>query len=345
MAAGGTTTTLALCGAGQVAAVHALAADAIEWLQVTTVASRQHAHAEALAARIGARPSRYDDLPGGADLVLVSTPPATHALEVVRALQGGAGVLVEQPLAATLDDADRIVDAAAATGGRVGYLANLVFAPLVDALRFELPAIGPVQHLEVRALQARPEGSQAHDPAWGGGALLRSGSAVIALALLLAAPHHPTEVHTRTLEADDPGGVDTYAEIDLRFGAAVTARVIASWREAASTWDIQASSAFGVVRAELLPQRSLERNGQPLAVPEPAAGVVPALDEFGYLAQLTSLAGSLRAGAPPILDAAFGRQVLEVVCAAGRSAATGVEERLPFTGSRHLTPHQFWHLR
>src|SRR5262249_42714043 len=54
------------------------------------------------------------------DLVAVCTPPETHANVALDALAAGRDVLVEKPLAATLDDADRIVAAAegrlAATG-------------------------------------------------------------------------------------------------------------------------------------------------------------------------------------------------------------------------------------
>jgi predicted dehydrogenase len=337
-----TPTAVALCGAGRVAAVHALAVEATPWLTLRAVASRQPAHARALAESAGAFACTYDALPGDAGIVIVATPPRLHALDTIRALQGGAGVIVEQPVAATLDDADRIVDAAEASQNQVAYAANLAFAPLFESLRFELPDIGAVQHLEVRALQAPPDRPDAYDPDWGGGALLRTGTSVIALAMLLAAPNVLTEVHTRRLEADTDDGVDTHAEVELRFGAAVTANVTASWRQSVATWDVQAASAFGVLRAELLPQRVLERNGEALALPEIRTDVVPTLDEFGYLSQMASLAGSLRAGSAPAIDAAFGRAVLEVVCAAYRSAATGVEEAVPFTGPRHFTPHQLW---
>jgi predicted dehydrogenase len=54
------------------------------------------------------------------DLVAVCTPPAAHAEVAVAALEAGRDVLVEKPLATTLEDADRIVAAAqgrlAATG-------------------------------------------------------------------------------------------------------------------------------------------------------------------------------------------------------------------------------------
>ena len=54
------------------------------------------------------------------DLVAVCTPPETHADVAVAALEAGRDVLIEKPLATTLEDADRIVAAAqgrlAATG-------------------------------------------------------------------------------------------------------------------------------------------------------------------------------------------------------------------------------------
>ncbi len=48
------------------------------------------------------------------DAIVLATPIATHADLAVRALEAGKHVLVEKPLAATVDDAKRMVDAAAA---------------------------------------------------------------------------------------------------------------------------------------------------------------------------------------------------------------------------------------
>src|SRR4051794_7774700 len=118
-------TTIALAGAGMIASVHSLAAHLAPGLEVTAVASRTATNAEKLAAQSRARAVRPDELPAGADIVVVATPPPNHVEAAIAALQAGAAVIVEKPLATTLDDADRLVEAAAATGGRVGYAENL----------------------------------------------------------------------------------------------------------------------------------------------------------------------------------------------------------------------------
>ena len=106
-------TSLAFAGAGWITAIHGLAADAVPDLRVVHVASRRGLSASRRAEQTGAVVCRYDDLPGGADAVLVATPPAQHRREAERAVEGGALALVETPLAATLVDADALVALAA----------------------------------------------------------------------------------------------------------------------------------------------------------------------------------------------------------------------------------------
>ena len=58
------------------------------------------------------------------DAVSVNTWTDTHAAYAIRAMEAGAHVFVEKPLAATVADAQRVVDTAAATGRKlvVGYI-------------------------------------------------------------------------------------------------------------------------------------------------------------------------------------------------------------------------------
>ncbi|MEI8240036.1 MAG: Gfo/Idh/MocA family oxidoreductase, partial [Actinomycetota bacterium] len=82
-------TTVALCGAGMIAGAHAAAAAQLGH-QVVAVASRTSARAAAIAQPFGARVVDFADLPAGADMVVVATPPQCHADDAVRMLEAGA---------------------------------------------------------------------------------------------------------------------------------------------------------------------------------------------------------------------------------------------------------------
>jgi predicted dehydrogenase len=86
------------------------------------VFGRTPAKVEALAAELGVATttdidSIYDD--PDIDLVDVCLPTALHADHVIRALGAGKHVLCELPLASSLADAHRIVDATRSAGRRV----------------------------------------------------------------------------------------------------------------------------------------------------------------------------------------------------------------------------------
>lgn len=75
------------------------------------------ARAEAVAASCGTRAYRdLDALLASVQAVTVAVPTACHAEVGLRALERGVAVLMEKPLAATLEEADRLVAAAEARG-------------------------------------------------------------------------------------------------------------------------------------------------------------------------------------------------------------------------------------
>jgi myo-inositol 2-dehydrogenase/D-chiro-inositol 1-dehydrogenase len=334
--------TLAFAGTGSIAAVHGVAVEHVPGLEVVAVASRDTARAASAAERLGATACTYDELPAGADGVIVCTPPARHADDALRAVRAGAGVLVEKPLCTTLADADELV-AAAAAGGRIAYAENLVHAPIVRLALEHSAQLGSIDVLEARAVQPRPSWGDFLTEAWGGGVLFDLGVHPLAVALLLAAPARPVEVRA-TLEGAADHPVDEHAEVHLAFDSGLIARVLASWRGGdAPTWDAQTSSPDGVVRLELLPELLLERNGVEVPLPGVPEGVPRQLEQLGYLPQMESFAVDLAHGRAPELGAPFGRSVLDVVCGAYASAgAGGAWVELPFDGPRDRTPMQLW---
>lgn len=336
--------TVALCGAGTASFAHLAAARHLG-LPVVAVASRSPERARERAEQVGARAISYAELPAGADAVVVTTPPAQHASDVLRVLGAGAGVLVETPLCRTLAEADSIVAAAERPGARLLYGEHLAFAPVVHELLRRTPALGELTHLEVRALQPRPTWGDHTSEGWGGGVLFDLGVHPLALAVLAARVAGAGEVSgvSAVLRSGPGHGTDDTAEVLVSFSGGLTGRVVAHWHGSGPpVWDAQLASTTGVLRAELVPDPELTHDG--VSVPLPRSATSPALIEsYGYLGQLRTLVDDLAAGRRPFVDARFGRLVLEIVCAAYRSAGRGgVQVPLPFDGPRDLTPIELW---
>jgi predicted dehydrogenase len=167
----------------------------------------------------------------------------------------------------------------------------------------------------------------------------------LAVVLLAAGPAAVVEVRAR-LEGAGDIEVDEHAEVELRFDSGLGARVETSWRAPSPVWDLQAASATGVVRAELIPAVTLEHDGEPVELGPTPEGVIPELATFGYLRQLevaVEVAHGRAQRRTTAIDAAFGRRVLDVVCAAYASARRGgAAEAVPFDGPRDRTPLQLW---
>jgi predicted dehydrogenase len=279
-------------------------------------------------------------MPAAADLVIVSTPPADHPARVRSLLASGVAVVVEKPLCTTLAAADELVASAEQHDNRLLYAENLAYAPAVAAMVAAVDDIGSPHYLEVRVVNPRPTWGDFLTDEWGGGALFDLGVHPLAVAMLLAGPSTVTGV-----EANLAGGpdhhTDEHAEVRLHFDGGLVADVVASWRGGPQPlWDAEVASATGVLRAELFPRPSLERDGAPMSLS--SGGSRPVVD-YGYVGQLDAFWADLEHGRRPRMNAAFGRSVLDVVCAAYTSAQRGgALEPVPFRGRRDRTPLELW---
>ena len=86
------------------------------------------------------------------DAVLVTTPPATHHAVATQALQAGKPVLLEKPLAATMDEARDLVQTAEATERVLMVSQNYRFRPHARAAQavVQSGALGELTHIKVR---------------------------------------------------------------------------------------------------------------------------------------------------------------------------------------------------
>ena len=338
-------TTVALCGAGMISGAHGAAALFMQ-MPVVAVASRTAERAAERATQMHSTPVTYDQLPAGADIVVVSTPPQLHAADTLRLLATGVAVVVEKPLCTTLADADALVEAAAAHKQRLLYAENLAYAPAVSMLLHMASEIGAINHLHIRTLQGLPTWGDFTSDAWGGGALFDLGVHPVALAVLsgAAAGAGPVTSVSCKLRGGAGHNSDEHAEVALTFRSGLVGHVVSSWSYGPDPiWDVQLSSPTGVLRLELFPEPSLEHNGEPVRLPTSTAPL-PFIEQFGYMGQLREFITDLADGSTPFMDAAFGRMILDIVCAAYQSAGRdGAAEQVPFDGDRTKTPLQLWH--
>lgn len=113
-----------IVGLGSMGLSHALAHHKLEGSQITGLVNRS---ARPLPEELQAYPF-FNTLDAGLatkpDLVVIATYSDSHADYAVQAMQAGAHVFVEKPLATTVADAQRVVDCARATGRKlvVGYI-------------------------------------------------------------------------------------------------------------------------------------------------------------------------------------------------------------------------------
>ena len=342
-------TTISIAGAGAIAVVHALAAPSAG-CQVIAVASAGGTSARHLAGQLDDQHRHrvdhvaVDALPAGADVLIVATPPESHAALALSGLAAGADVLVEKPFTTTLADDDRLVDAAAQATGedRSGPILrcaeNLLHAPAWRAITAHRATMGPLGHLSARTLQPPPTWGHFSAPLTSGGVLFDLGPH--ALALVMAMAGEPVAGVAARLSSTRADGADDDASVRLRFESGLVATVEVSWSNPDTEWSLQAASQTGVARWELSPDLVVELDGEPVGLVDRYPAATDAfLERAGYIDQLLDIARGDDTSQTP----EQARDVLEVICAAYQSAGNdGADVELPFGGDRSLTPMQLW---
>ncbi len=122
-----------LVGAGYIAEYHVAALRRLPGVELLGVTDLQAERARAFAERFGTRtfPSVEALREAGADSVHVLTPPDSHAAVATAALELGCNVLVEKPLAASVEECERVRALAERTGLFASVNHSLLFDPQV----------------------------------------------------------------------------------------------------------------------------------------------------------------------------------------------------------------------
>jgi len=173
-----------LIGCGKIAQTHAKALAYIEEADFVACCDSDEARARALAAEYGV-PNVFSDAvqmleSGLIEAVCVCTPHPAHEPMVVAAANAGVHVICEKPIAVSLEQADRMVEATDAAGVKFGVIFQRRFWPAAQRIRAAIDSgrLGKLTLGECSAQIWRPESYFASDPwrgTWaseGGGVLM-----------------------------------------------------------------------------------------------------------------------------------------------------------------------------
>ncbi len=90
------------------------------------------------------------------DVAVIVTPPATHSELAIRAMNYGCHVLIEKPMAVSVQEADAMIDAAKKNDVRLGVSWQNLFNPAVLKAKklVDSGAIGDLLHVETRTSES-----------------------------------------------------------------------------------------------------------------------------------------------------------------------------------------------
>ena len=170
----------------------------------------------------------FDDLlASGPDVVIVASPPGTHAEYVLRALAHGAHVFCEKPFVSSLDEADAIIAAAAAHRRQVAVNHEFRHMPIFRSVIDAVAQDGALRIVQIWQLMDLPPRSE---PGWRGQMLQRTlydaGVHLVDLVLALFG-ERPVAVSavTSSGEADAPAS-DAVAIVTLEFAGGRLAHIV-----------------------------------------------------------------------------------------------------------------------
>lgn len=363
----GTVTDVGIVGLGVISAQYLDTLLAAPSVRIAAVADLDAARARDVADRIpGCRALTTDELLAdpGIRVVLNLTIPAAHADVALRAIAHGKDVYGEKPLAASLTDARRMTDAAAAAGVRLGCAPDTVLGTGVQTARAAIDDGLIGRPVSAAAMWVSPGHESWHpNPDFyyraGGGPLLDMGPYYVTSLVQLLGPVRAVSGaasrsrDVRVIQSGPRAGESVGVEVDthltgiLHHESGAISTVTMSFDGVAST--AAPIEVHGVEGSLIVPDPNLfagdvrlhtaaaRGSGGKWESLEPSAGYVAAGRGVGLV---DFISGAGRAGGDMALH------VLEIMTLLQQSAVSAVQEPVTTTVTRPdlvpLTPAADW---
>jgi len=329
------TLKVGIIGAGQAGEHHAVGFSTVSGVRITGIADLAMKRATRVAERFDAQP--YEDwrhmLDGGLDILVVALPHNLHVEPAEVAAARGMHLLMEKPIATTMDDARRIVDVC--REARVKLTISFVHR-FRDELQIARRWIQENQLGEPRAAIEIMNGQRGpHSPPWitnkeiAGGGVLMYGAihSVDRLRWLLMSDVTAVAAQKQHFEPRTEVEDGVTALLTFTNGATATLSACApAYRAQPAYWDSQIYGTQGMIRIRT--RHWAELSNDHISVRQESRSAVAMGEHYNFARQAQAFVNAILADDEPAISGDDGLRALEVAMAIYHAASTGEIVRL-----------------
>ena len=343
-------TKLAILGAGFVSDIHMESYHRfVPEAEIVAVYTRNAEKAKAFAQKHHI-PNWYDDMDrlineSGCEVVDICLPNFLHAEATLKAATAGKHIIIEKPLAVTLEEADTMIAACKKAGVKLMYAEELCFAPKYERVRHLVNegAVEKVYMLKQSEKHSGPHSDWFYDiNLAGGGVLMDMGCHAIQWCRWMLKNEKVISVYAtmNTVLHNKRTNAEDNSVLIIEFESGVTAVLENSWAKHGGMDDrCEVYGTGGVIYADLFMGNaaitySKEGYGYAMEKAGTTAGwsftVFEEAFNQGYPQELKHFIECIQQDTDPLVTGEDGRAVLEIIYAAYASAGQGKKIMLPF---------------
>ena len=331
---------IAFAGTGYINKVHAQAAQNLG-LELAAVVNNKADSMIEFGKRFGIS-RQYETVEamlkdGGADALVVSTPNYLHAPQTIVALNAGAHVMVEKPMAMNADEAERMNDAAAKSGATLMVAHCWRFDPDVLWLKEQSAKLGKIIRTKGYGVHTHwgPSGWFTQKEFAGGGALADMGIHALDTARVLLGDPQPVLVYAKIGTYYKDFDVDDTGVIIVEWDNGATSYIESGWWQPHSDGPEAATQLYGTQGfGQLFPTKLVMPSAQKQKFDEIEAGFNFPRNEHCpqslYDDQLKYFVECIEKKQTPVPGGLEGLINMKVVDAAYESSRTGQVVKIKF---------------
>jgi len=354
-------TKVAILGAGFITDIHMESYHRfIPEAEVVAVYARNLDKAKAFAEKYDIA-QWFDDIDkliaeSGCEVVDICLPNYQHAIATIKAAKAGKHIIIEKPLAVTLEEADEMIAVCKANNVKLMYAEELCFAPKYERARQLVKdgAVGEVFMLKQGEKHSGPHSDWFYDiNLAGGGVIMDMGCHALGWFRWMLNHAQVSNVYATMSTVFHKGrtkGEDN-SVIIVEFENGVTAVAENSWAKHGGMDDrCEIYGTGGVIYADLFMGNaavtySREGYGYAMEKADTSKGwsftIFEEAFNQGYPHELKHFIDCVRHDKTPLVTGEDGRAVLEIIYAAYASAGQGKKINLPFS-AKVAKPIDLW---